>query len=1699
MGNIRIYSKLKSGKVNFQGSRVRNKEIGSLTVNAHPNVAFSDRIQIKSNKIFKRNSTTQYRVFFRRLNINRIENEAGEQLTAAPYNYDRDAIIAYVQGQITKPIITEYFEYDPISDRLVAQKDIQVDKSGFFLGEKHKMASGNSNIYFEDLDNKANSYPVFGEVLDQSLAANQVAGQGVTKPKSRIFGDFQSVPLGGVPVSGTSIPYDGDNFFSFNISGVGITTRSAEAIPASQQLKYEILVNGISVYVQFLEHGGISVDEDITWYFEHPLDIEAGTTLRATIYKVEVIGNEETIQGILNVCEGDASATRYQTNVLNRFFVDEEIALKTDIDALLSGSTYKGSYNGATSFPSLPTGTDVLGDFYRVTAAGGGYATGDILVFNGTDYDHIAESSATQSDIKNSALKVHDIYVKAGYVGAVKDGSILYPYSDLTTAVGSANDKDSIYLEGTFEIASEITLPSDKSLFFYGSDDAVVKFTNYSASNGSLFYFNGTDSTKELKFTNITFKNAGEYGLYTKKTAKVEINDCLFENNGWNGTALNTIVASNISGLLGYDSTAADLQAFYAGSNASNGGAMRIEESTKLLVIGNTVEKNLRGIRVQDCGIGGAGVISRNQSSQNIESGIYVAAGSLGGSQNITVMMNVSAYNANNGLLVIGGLNNKFSQNEVSGNWNAGFCAWGAGNTTLRDSGLYDNNRSEFNGIGNTGDAKASIQINEAYNLLGTNISINPAFHFIAEILDTQVHYTGLGSNTEKIGFLITQQVGLLMSNDKNIIRVDDVGFIGQDYAIDFSEVDLSTLNVSLGDNSYMSIGEKAIKSPLAGDFFELPFSNHITNINYADISVDLTGNVIIKEGPSGNKLNPYKVNDLQAVAFGTKIKVILKGSDKIQFIVPVAGCSIDGSFVNSVLNQAVTQINDVFTNTSGFASGGGNPVNSFVLSGDDLTIGLEDGTSFTVDVTSLGVDTDKFVSSGALSGSNLILTMNDSTEVTIDATNMINGSTGLATESGWFISYGANANTAVATSINDSTINQQLPFYFGEALEQGSEFKWNFQSNGGTNLILGIWDGAESPIAYNGGSLTHSNWGTMFAYAGGFTDGSNSELLTTNSGAKYVVSNGDAMGIRFGNDGHLTLIDYSGATEVAVAKTTIPLAVTSFNMQMHTWANGVLPNGIINNVDYIWDIVHDFANTEAGIINGILDHTVIKSAISIEIGEKIMFMLDEIGRGDFFGTNYTNASTGVSTAEEELDNTFVYQTNEALVFTQGGANDWDMNTNASGYFFAANLDQYREGGGSGTIQGMFSLRFNTDGKLTIYDEDAGIKIATAKMDPAVGSSVHLYYGVKANRNYSSIPVISKQSLSGGSQPNVNFVPTVADQTASVEEGEVLNYQIISSNNIVNQFVQSDAPSWMFLNQATGVLSGTAPPFLGTSSDTIVVNCKAGNAVGGTVDFTVTITITETVASFSNTKSLNFDGTSGYLSGNPLNMNAMDRATNGDGNTWTVSMWFKPSSSSSTQTLFNYGEALATNAGAITIQQHGGNHALVTYGTTSNKIVLIALGSLGVGVWNNLVVTFDGGTTGVLSGDINSYYSRFKIYVNGVQKPASGSHSNYGYSGALNGNNTSNNIFRIGRDNNAYNNYAETVINQVAIWDSAMDADVTALWNSGVAQDLTSFSTVPSHLYNVESSILTVSDEIGNADLTGYNFVSGDLVTDAPN
>jgi hypothetical protein len=943
------------------------------------------------------------------------------------------------------------------------------------------------------------------------------------------------------------------------------------------------------------------------------------------------------------------------------------------------------------------------------------------------------------------------------------------------------------------------------------------------------------------------------------------------------------------------------------------------------------------------------------------------------------------------------------------------------------------------------------------------------------------------------------------------------------------------------------------------------------------DFGLDSTGSTILLRDLSlgtDNLLVPHAVNTLEAIADGTKIKIKIKGGAKIIVeSLPVNAVSINGAFVNSVLNQAVVQLNSIFTNTSGFASDD-TFVDSFTLSGNDLTLGLNDGVSYTVDVTTLGVDENKFVTSATLSGNiitlsmsdatsvfidaaglaidndttitsgsvtgdtlnltksdgsiiaidasllggssslnvvsgsvfgdNLVLVMSDASTISIDASNMINGSSGLASNSGWNISYGTNANDVVGTSTNDSTVNQQLPFYFGQSFGEGDVFSWNFQSNGGGNLILGIWDGAESPVAYNGGANTASNWGTNFTYAGGFIDGSNSTLTNTTNGSKYIVTNGDALEMRFDNLGFLTLVDVSVSPEVEIAKTTIALGVTEFNIQMYTWANGVLPNGIISTGN--WTVVHDFDNDEDGIVNGIQDHTVIKSNISIEKGEKIMFMLDELGGGDFFGTNYTAASSGVATAEEQLDNEFKYETNEALDFEVNGVSDWNVNTNATYYFNnGAGGVGYRKGGAN-TIQGMFSMRFNDDGKLTIYSEDNQEKVATAKSDPTIGSSVNLYYGVKGNRAYYSIPVISKQSINGGSQPDVNFVPTVANQTVSVAEAEVLNFQIISSDNIVNQFVEVDAPSWMSLNQNSGILSGTAPAYLGTSADTIVVNCKAGNAVGGNVDFTVTVTVAE--VAYTNSKSLSFNGSSSLLQGNPINVSVLNREIETNpfegtitqaGTPWTISMWVKPDTLNpfETQTLMVYGALNDYNNGAITIKQSS-TTLVFNYGTVYDNIILVAANSFVDNTWQHVMITYDGGDTGAVANQSAAYYGRFNIFVDGVNKFKVGVATNGGYAGAIDGTNQSDNIFRFGKANNVHNNYFDGIMNQMAIWGSNETANIATIYNNGATQDLSLLSSAPVHYYEIETGVTTITDIAGNADLTGYNFIAANLVSDTP-
>jgi len=615
---------------------------------------------------------------------------------------------------------------------------------------------------------------------------------------------------------------------------------------------------------------------------------------------------------------------------------------------------YLGSYDASNNTPDITTDLSgfINGDWYFVTVSGTQVLSGisyDLNVNDQVKFTHssqtwsvITDPNARLADIENSALAQYDLYVDANYTGTTRTGSNVHPFNNLTDAIAASSEGDSISIKGTITVINSstdaYTLPH--GLFFYGNENAVIKYASYSSTNGTLFYFNGTDYTQEFRFDNIGIENAGGYGVYVKKPSNVVVKDCEFKYNGWNGTQLNTLVSSVVSGVLGYDSTQTELQSFYSSNNASNGGAIRIEECPQVEITSNSVSNNLRGIRLQDCGINGYGFVSRNRSFNNIESGIYLASSSYdanNGCENFKVYNNASTYNANNGILCIGGINNLISLNVVEGNWNAAVMAWHVSDTRFRDLDLTNNNRTAYNGIGNAGDADASIQIS------GDTARADRSY--ILDVLGVEVYNTGTGAIGVSAGLTIGSELDNIGGDyGKNLINIDNVGFKKQDYAIGML-CDLDNIKVTIGDCRYIDTTYTNVHVA-AGYYYSLPYSNHHTNTKDLDFSLDNTGTqVIIKEGINASTINTYGINTLQAYDFNGTIRVLLKDSKKIQVEVSAATVSINAVLLTGTTADKVNSINALVQNT-------GTPTGNVPVITSSLAVSLVEGQTLNYELT---------------------------------------------------------------------------------------------------------------------------------------------------------------------------------------------------------------------------------------------------------------------------------------------------------------------------------------------------------------------------------------------------------------------------------------------------------------------------------------------------------------------------------------------------------------------------------------------------------------------------------------------------------------------------------------------------------------------------------------------------------------------------
>lgn len=858
-----------------------------------------------------------------------------------------------LQATTSTGVSNDLLYHDTVNNRLVSTIPFETTLNSLYLRDQSRLSSAGVDISIENIDRKDRSFPTFTVLKDHDLPINRTSA-GVVRSSAPDFGGIVDdgsggfEPRGGAASSG-EVDFILDTTLAQSLSIFEILVISEEDIEPADTLYYAIYSGTSSsdrkIEEQEITNITVSKGGDLTWGFDGFSNLLSGDQLH-----IEMLIDKGT-QGNgtrpLKVRPSASQSTEIYAKLLGREYSRKIVAYKDELDALISGAEYKGAWDVANNPTALDGLTPSLGDTYRVSVAGThnlgfgstDFKVGDFVVWNGTGWDYYPLNIATIAEIEGAALSEYDITVDSDYTGSEETGSSLRPFKTIAQAISNAVDGSTILVKGGhLNLTGELTLPNSKSLSFYFQNGAAVGYATYSSTNGSVFYVDALNNTKTYKFYNAIIKNAGGYGVRIKNAKQVDLVDCEFTYNGWNGSALNTILPSGTSGLLGFDSSQADLQAFYSGANASNGGAVRLENVTNVNAINNDATKNLRSLRFEDCGIGGYGFVTRNVTTQNIDSGIYLASSTYNatnGCENFTVFNNASSYNANNGILSVGGINNVISLNAIRGNWNAGVMGWHCSNTRFRNLDLSDNNRSAFNGIGNNGDAHSSVTI-------GGNTA-RADRDYIADILSVEVYNTGLGSNTSKIGLQILQDVEQITDDyDKSLINIDNSGFVNQDYSID-ALCDGDIVKITLGDNRYIGT-EKRNLSIATGHYYELPYSNHITNLKECDISIE-GDSVILREGIGGVRLNPYTIYDLRADLNGTDIKIVLRDSEKIQFNVAIGGISIDGVLLTGTNQEKVNEINALLQHT-GSSSGQPPSITS------SLAVTLQAGTTLNYELT---------------------------------------------------------------------------------------------------------------------------------------------------------------------------------------------------------------------------------------------------------------------------------------------------------------------------------------------------------------------------------------------------------------------------------------------------------------------------------------------------------------------------------------------------------------------------------------------------------------------------------------------------------------------------------------------------------------------------------------------------------------------------
>tara|TARA_Y100000592_G_C5446412_1_gene306240 strand:+ start:176 stop:1480 length:1305 start_codon:yes stop_codon:yes gene_type:complete len=402
----------------------------------------------------------------------------------------------------------------------------------------------------------------------------------------------------------------------------------------------------------------------------------------------------------------------------------------------------------------------------------------------------------------------------------------------------------------------------------------------------------------------------------------------------------------------------------------------------------------------------------------------------------------------------------------------------------------------------------------------------------------------------------------------------------------------------------------------------------------------------------------------------------------------------------------------------------------------------------------------------------------------------------------------------------------------------------------------------------------------------------------------------------------------------------------------------------------------------------------------------------------------------------------------------------------------------------------------DTSGKVTIND--------LAKQIEIVSNEVHTNFVDENDAPYTGTVTDVVNTLNSIFQtsgtPTTELPNITSPLTINSVQGSVINYELTADFGVGYEWDFTNVPGITTVNGNDRKIIGGS----GLVSGTYNIPVKAINYNG---EDSETIVLTVSTPPFANTKSVQFNQNDFLLGNGGIVQNVLGRASNGSGasDAWSIGFYFKAGTSNNqNQTIFYTGNANLANNNHIKLTWNGNNAVrqkmIFQYGSNNNNLRLdTPVGSVqSDGFWHHYLITYDGGTTGSSSGQINNYYSRFKIFIDGVQQTTTNSNSNFGITTGLVTSELQ--VAKLSSGGNTLRNNCK--IDELALWDSDQSANISSIYNGGVPFNLNTLTDKPVHWSRMGDGDtypnLTDSGTAGNLTWVMQFMTAADIVNDVP-